>query len=326
MTRGDAATDDTGDDGDETIMSEDSEEDEISGPSVTAEQTVRKECGFSQMLVDDLKAHRLQITRAHLAGDFGVAFDLALYSLGIDLLRRGYRSRPLDLRANETRPRSSLNDLAGTVADGLLEAHRNALDVEWVSLPPAEGFAALSALPPEAKQRLFAWCIAATLNPQLAIEHRADPVVECAGQRLAIPFADYWRPTAANYWGRVKKAHGLAIGLAILGPRWERDHADDKKATLAAALEKAFDPATSTACIGLDQAARDSAAAWLPPGMAYDDGDGDLVHPESDGAAHIDSDVDDSEAPEIDVAADDLPAFLTDDEPGGVALNGALAP
>jgi ParB family chromosome partitioning protein len=170
MTRGDAAADDTGGDGDETIMSEDSEEDEISGPSVTAEQTVRKECGFSQMLVDDLKAHRLQITRAHLADDFGVAFDLALYSLGIDLLRRGYRSRPLDLRANETRPRSSLNDLAGTVADGLLEAHRNALDVEWVSLPPAKGFAALSALPPEAKQRLFAWCIASCLNPQLAIE------------------------------------------------------------------------------------------------------------------------------------------------------------
>jgi len=38
------------------------------------------------------------------------------------------------------------------------------------------------------------------------------------------------------------------------------------------------------------------------------------VHRESDGAAHIDSDVDDSEAPEIDVAADDLPAFLTEDE------------
>ncbi len=48
---------------------------------LTGEQQVREECGFSQVLVDDLKAHRLQIAKAHLAGDFGVAFDLALYSL-----------------------------------------------------------------------------------------------------------------------------------------------------------------------------------------------------------------------------------------------------
>ena len=56
----------------------------------------------------------------------------------------------------------------------------------------------------------------------------------------------------------------------ILGDRWARDHAGDKKPVLAAALETAFDPAKSDACIGLDQAARDQAAAWLPPGMAYD--------------------------------------------------------
>jgi ParB family chromosome partitioning protein len=108
-------------------------------------------------------------------------------------------------------------------------------------LPPAQGFAALPALPMEAKQRPFAWCIASCLKPQLVIEDRADPVIESAGQRLAIPFADYWRPTTANYWGWAKKTHGLAIGLAILGPRWERDYADVKKPTLAAALEKAFD-------------------------------------------------------------------------------------
>jgi ParB family chromosome partitioning protein len=144
-----------------------------------------------------------------------VAFDFALYSLCVDLLELGYRSRPLELRAVETRPQSSLNDLAGTPADRLLEAHKNALDVNWLTLPPAEGFAALAALPLEAKQRLFAWCIAACLKPQLAVENQADPVLESAGRRLAIPFADYWRPTAANYWGRVKKAHGVAIAGAV---------------------------------------------------------------------------------------------------------------
>ena len=150
---------------------------------------------------------------------------------------------------------------------------------------------------------------------------------KAAGRRLAIPFADFWRPTAANYWGRVKKAHGLAIGREILGDRWARDHAGDKKPELAAALETAFDPAKSTACIGLDRAAREAAAAWLPPGMAYAGAvEGDSADPQCDEAAPLTGDPDDAEPAEIDLAAAELPAFLTEDEPVGTALNGASAP
>ena len=204
---------DAGDIGDdETVGFEARRDDEICRSSPNAEQALRKECGFSQLLVDDLKAYRLQITRAHLAADFDVAFDLALYALCVDLFERfGYRSHPLDLRAIETPLRSSLNDLSGTPADRLLEAQGNALDLDWLKLPPAEGFAALAALPIGGQ--------AAALRPL----HRPLPQAaagdrgrgrsghEAAGSRLAIPFADYWRPTAANYWGRVKKAHGLAM-------------------------------------------------------------------------------------------------------------------
>ena len=323
-----SATDTGNIDDDETVGFAAHRDDEICRSSPNAEQALRKECGFSQLLVDDLKAYRLQITRAHLAGDFDVAFDLTLYALSVDLFERfGYRAHPLDLRAIETPLRSSLNDLSGTAADRLLEAQDNALDLDWLKLPPADGFAALAALPSEAKQRLFARCIALCLKPQLAIEEGADPAIEAAGSRLAIPFADYWRPTAANYWGRVKKAHGLAIGSEILGDRWARDHAGDKKPELAGALETAFDPARSTSCLGLDRPARDAAAAWLPPGMAYagavevDSGDSDLGE-----AASLAGDADDGEPVEIDLAAAELPAFLTEDEPRDGALNGASAP
>jgi ParB family chromosome partitioning protein len=320
-----AQADHDGDDPYDPSLSED-QDDESSRPSPGAEQALRKEYGFSQLLVDDLKAYRLQITRAHLAADFAVAFDLALYALCIDLFDQRYRSHPLDLRTTEAAPRSSLNDLSGTPADCLIEAHGCALDLDWLKLPPAESFAALAALPTVAKQRLFAWCIASCLKPQLAIEDRADTAIECAGNRLAIPFADFWRPTAANYWGRVKKAHSLAIGREILGARWARDHADDKKPALAAALETAFDPAKSAVCIGLDQAARDGAAAWLPPGIAYGDSpvNGNAANdPALDVAAHVGGDADDGEGGAIDIALTDLPAFLTDDEPLGAALNGA---
>jgi ParB family transcriptional regulator, chromosome partitioning protein len=310
--------------GEPPISTTSEEEERSSGASRTGEQMVRKECGFSQVLVEDLKAHRLQITKAHLAADFELAFDLALYSLCIDVLHLGYRSRPLDLKAIETRRRSSLNDLAGTPADRLLEVHRKALDTDWLSLSPCKGFDALSALAPEAKHRLFAWCIAAALNGQLAVEDQANPVLERAGQRLAIPVTEYWRPTAANYWGRVKKSHGLAVANAILGARWARDHADQKKPALAAALEQAFDPAANSACIALDQSTRDAAAAWAAPGLAYVDGIGDDdVEPEIDAGAQTDRDSGDDIPPDADVAASDLPAFLADNGPDHVGRNEA---
>ena len=178
-------------------------------------------------------------------------------------------------------------------------------------------------MPPQVQQPLFAWCIAATLKPQVAIEGRADPVIEAASCRLGIGFEDYWRPTAANYWGRVKKAHGLAIGREILGERWARDHADDKKPVLAAALETAFDVQKNGACIALDQATRDKAAAWLPPGMAYG---GTAPDPEHQGPDPAGLDDTNSGTGDADTASADLPAFLTDDRPDGVALNGAEAP
>ena len=309
-----------GDSDDEFVPGDGSVDDDerTSRSSSGAEQALRKECGFSQSLVDDLKAHRQQIARAYLAGNFGVAFDLALYALATDLFD-GFRhhGNPLDLRAIEATPRSSLNDLSGTSADRLIEAQGAALALDWLKLPPVQGFAALAALPPEAKHRLFAWCIASTLRTQLAIEDRADPVLESAAHRLAIPFADLWRPTAANYWGRVKKAHGLAIRREILGDRWARDHADDKKPVLAAALDTAFDPAKSAACIGLGQDARDTAAAWLPPGMAYaGSASPDDRQPNDALAGGLDSDAEN--------ASTDLPAFLTDEE-HATALNGAAA-
>ena len=321
---------DTGDIGDdETVGFEARRDDEISRSSPNAEQALRKECGFSQLLVDDLKAYRLQITRAHLAGDFDVAFDLALYALSVDLFERfGYRAHPLDLRAIETPLRSSLNDLSGTAADRLLEAQGNALDLDWLKLPPADGFAALAALPSEAKQRLFARCIALCLKPQLAIEDGADPVIEAAGSRLAIPFADYWRPTAANYWGRVKKAHGLAIGSEILGDRWARDHAGDKKPELAGGAGNRFRsrekhrlprsrPAGARRRCGL-AAARHGLCRRCR---------GQLPQIRIWTKQHRwPAIADDGEPVEIDLAAAELPAFLTEDEPRDGALNGASAP
>ena len=145
-----------------------------SSSSASAEQAMRKECGFSQMLVDDLKAHRHADHPRASRGEFrGRLRSGALFALRRSALEHSATAR---IRSNcappRLTPRSSLNDLAGTGADRCSTSKYEALELDWLKLPPAQGFAALAALPPEEKQRLFAWCIAATLRPQLAIEDR----------------------------------------------------------------------------------------------------------------------------------------------------------
>jgi hypothetical protein len=85
---------------------------------------------------------------------------------------------------------------------------------------------------------------------------------------------------------------------------------------LAAALETAFDPTTSEACIGLGQTARGQAAMWLPPGMAYKDVSAD---PGQDATIHVDDGADS----EIEAPSADLPDFLTED--ALAVVNGAPA-
>jgi ParB family chromosome partitioning protein len=147
------------------------------------------------------------------------------------------------------------------------------------------------------------------LQGQLAFEDKADPVIEQVGARLGIDFAAHWRPTADNYWRRVKKSHALEVGAAVLGTHWQRDHARDKKPELAKALEAAF-AGDGTTTLGLDPETSARAGAWVPPGMAYG------VSPNESEPAPDGLEVDAAQIgaePGSDVQVETVPAFLTAD-------------
>lgn len=222
----------------------------------------------SKALAEDLKAYRLQMAKAHLAGHFDVAFDAMLYSLCMCVLRGGYFGNPLSVPASPTEVDSSLSDLGETPASALLDDRRATLATSWMNLEPAEAFEAMSALSGEEKQALFAWSVAQCLEPAFDAEERPDSVIERIGARLDIDAAAHWRPTADNYWGRVKMDHGLEVGGEILGSRWRRDFSKAKKATLAKALERVCDP-TSQDHQALPEDVRRKAANWTPPGFAF---------------------------------------------------------
>ena len=267
----------------------------VSGPAMPParpdlEAEARKEAGVGIGLGDDLRAIRTTLVKAHLAEDFAAAFDLALFQMGRAVFTPGYHDHALDIAVRETpdRPPLRANDDTfheSSPGEAMLE-DRSSLRFDWLEIEDrAESFAALRALPPKDKKRLFAACVARTLVGQLAFEANARPETEATVARLDIEFAEHVRPGAEMFWSRVRKDRMLDVARRTLGIEWAHTHRKDKKATLAAAMEKAF-AAGDAAPLGVSKEGRAAALAWVPPGFAaFDTGridDGDAAAPQAE--------------------------------------------
>ncbi|MEC5292954.1 ParB N-terminal domain-containing protein [Aurantimonas sp. C2-6-R+9] len=274
------------------------------------------ETGYSAALAEDLSAMRHQILRAHLAGDFETAFDLNLYALCKDVFSSGYAKKPVDVRVTAALTHGSREYLSGTVAEKMLEAQKSTLRLDWLPLIGVAGFDALCALTTREKQALFAYATAQGLAKQISIQTGADPIVERAGQRMNVDVAACWRPTAANYFGRVKKGMSLDVARELIGDQWAHDHAGDKKALLAEAMELAFSE-NARERAGLQPETAQKTARWLPAGMAFQIEGGDADVSSLDEVGKPDALDEAAEADELEEGRgkdddDVIPAFLTD--------------
>ena len=266
----------------------------ITGPAMPParpdpEAEARKEAGVGIGLADDLRAIRTALVKARLAQDFGAAFDLMLFQMGRAVFTPGYHDHALDIAVRETRDRPPLrvnDDAFGYWSPGeAMLADRSSLCLDWLEIEDRqESFAALRALPESDKQRLFAACVARTVNGQLAFEADARPEFEATAARLDIEFAAHVRPTAEIFWSRVRKDRMLSVAREVLGVEWAHAHRKDKKAVLATAMETAFAKADSPP-LGVTKEGHAAALAWAPPGFrAFDSGhvdDGETGEPEA---------------------------------------------
>ena len=253
----------------------------------------------TQALDLDLRQTRRQVVAAHLAGDFATAFDALLWQMASGIFRISYvTGRPLECNFRPERDAPGSAKLDDTAASALLAAHEEALTLDWLKLDPAEGFAALSALPDEDKQAIFAFCVS-----RMLVDH-STPVIEAMGARLAIDVAEFWRPTAETYWGRVKKDVALGAARECVGNQWAVDHQAQKKADLARSMERVFAQGQG---VGIDDAGLACAKAWLPVGMAFSVED-ETVATTEEQSTLADGDADDTTDEGAEIIQ--VPAFL----------------
>lgn len=238
-------------------------------PTSDPADAARHDAGETISVIEDIRAIRHQILRAHLSADFNTAFDAILYSMAVGIFGYStYSSQPLNVSIKAAEVYRSKEKLTGTIAESMLQGLKDKLSLEWLNLDQPHDFNAMSALSPREKQDLFAFCVAQGVNQSLSTDPHANPVLEVMGKRMDVDVASCWRPTAEHYWNRVKKGYALKVASEQIAPNWADDHSKDKKAQIAEAMDSAFsDDPQKTAGLNEETAARTS--TWLPEGMAY---------------------------------------------------------
>lgn len=224
---------------------------------------------LSATLIDELATQRRQILVAHLASDPAVALDLTIFLMAQNIVfATSYVRDHSTLKSDAAQfPIFAFRDEA-SMASQTIEDQRQHLDTSWAGHPTMSArFDAFRGLPDDARGAWVAYGIAQTLEPTLNIVDggRVNGFHDHLGRLLDIQVANWWRPTAENFFGRVKKDVMLDALEEIGGPILRGRYKDAKKSELAATC--------GSLCNGqgiVEAEVREKASAWLPDAMRFD--------------------------------------------------------
>jgi ParB family chromosome partitioning protein len=236
-----------------------------SGTAPAAEKPAKKP-KLSQRLVDELAIQRRDILAVHLAADPTFALDLAIF-LMVDR-DAGYSFERNGSTLSSSPPSSPVTGFKtpDARATRVRAEASDTLDRSWADGPTlAERFDLFRTLSVEARRAWLGQAVAKTLEASLNLDGpRRCAFHDHLGRLLEVDVADWWRPTAANFFDRVPKAMALEALASVGGPELAATHAKSKKAELAEACERVF-----TGNVIAEPEVKAAALAWVPEAMRF---------------------------------------------------------
>jgi ParB family chromosome partitioning protein len=259
---------------------------------VTTGEGASRRSTLSRRLVDELAMQRRDVLALHVASDPALALDVLVFTLA-DADTLDYRSQA----ATTIRGGTPSGPIAGfepgdAPATAALAEFRSGLDESWRTGEDAcERFGRYRALSDEARSAWLGYVVARTFEASLnASGERRIALHDHLGTIIGIDMAQWWRPTAANYFDRVSK-QVILDGLGeVGGPELVARFASAKKSELATSAERVFAGAFIT-----NGEVREAAVAWVPQVMRF----GENIAGASDAADPGEAD-DPSEAADVD--------------------------
>lgn len=221
---------------------------------------------LSRRLVDELAMQRRDVLALHLASDPALALDVMVFTLA-DADSHDWQARTAcTIRGGLPNGPLVGFEPADAAATRALVELRAGLDETWRSGgDQCERFDRFRALPVEARAAWLGHVVARSLEASLNMSgERRIPFQDHLGALIGIDIAQWWRPTAANYFDRVPKQVILEALGDVGGAELASRYMSVKKADLAASAERIFAGATIA-----EVAERERALAWVPEVMRF---------------------------------------------------------
>jgi len=226
----------------------------------------RRRTTLSKRLVDELAMQRRDVLALHVASDPGLALDIMVFTLA-DADTHDWRSRPsTTLRAPvPAGPIIGFEAKDAPASSGLAE-FRSSLDESWRAGTDATSrFDLFRALPDDSRAAWLGYVVARSLEASLNMAgERQLPFQDHLGSLIGIDMAQWWRPTAANYFDRVSKQVILDALTDVGGLELSSRFASVKKGDLAMSAERVFAGTYIT-----EVEVREKALAWVPEVMRF---------------------------------------------------------
>ena len=234
---------------------------------------------LSKRLVDELAMQRRDVLALHVASDPALALDLLVFTLA-------------DADTHDWRARSATT-LRGPIAAGpvigfeakdapataALAELRVGLDESWRGADDIVArFKAFRLLDEDARASWLGFVVARTFEASLNMAgERQLPFQDHLGSLIGIDMAQWWRPTAANYFDRVSKQVILDALTDVGGLELSSRFASVKKSDLAMSAERVFAGTYIT-----EVEVREKALSWVPEVMRFAPAAPDAGEPEID--------------------------------------------
>jgi ParB family chromosome partitioning protein len=221
---------------------------------------------LSKRLVDELAMQRRDILALHVASDPGLALDIMVFTLA-DADTHDWRARAATtLRAPLPAGPIIGFEAKDAPASSALAELRSNLDESWRAGEDATcRFDLFRALSDDSRAAWLGYVVARSLEASLNMAgERQLPFQDHLGSLIGIDMAQWWRPTAANYFDRVSKQVILDALTDVGGLELSSRFAAVKKGDLAMSAERVFAGTYIT-----EVEVREKALSWVPEAMRF---------------------------------------------------------
>lgn len=221
---------------------------------------------LSKRLVDELAMQRRDVLALHIASDPGLALDIMVFTLA-DADTHDWRARAATTLRGPVPSGPIIGfEAKDAPASSALAELRSSLDESWrAGDNTAARFDLFRALSDDSRAAWLGFVVARSLEASLNMTgERQVAFQDHLGSLVGIDMAQWWRPTAANYFDRIPKQVILEALTDVGGLELSSRFASVKKGDLAMSAERVFAGTYIT-----EVEVREKALAWVPEVMRF---------------------------------------------------------